>query len=484
MICLDAESRVVLWNPAAERLLGWKREEVVGRPYPALPEQYESEHSRIITQVLSGETFAAIETRRRRKDGALVDVSISAVPLRDGSRVIGALGMLEEIGERRRLQAQYVQAQKMECIGRLAGGVAHDFNNMLTSILGYAAFVGEELPEGDQRRADIDEIRRSAGRAADITRQLLAFSRRQIISPRVVRLDSLVLGMDKMLRRIVGESVELALIPPASLSNVQVDPGQIEQVILNLAVNARDAMPSGGKLTLDFADVAISAEEAAAHPGMTPGKYVRLRLTDNGIGMDAEVKSRLFEPFFTTKPDGRGTGLGLATCYGIVKQSGGYIAVDSAPGEGAVFSIFLPRTEEPLGAADAPGDLPAKAPRGRERILIAEDEPSVLQSARRMLLALGYQVTAVLTGDEALRVAREAAARGAPFDLVFTDLVMPRMGGLELAQALGSDPGGVKILFTSGYVEQGLPADNRIPFLPKPYVKSELADHVRAALDA
>jgi len=382
------------------------------------------------------------------------------------------------------LEQQLRQAQKVEAIGRLAGGVAHDFNNILTTILGYSELMLTRIKPDDSLRANIEEIRKAAERAAALTRQLLAFSRKQILEPKVVNLNDTLKDLSTMLRRMIGEDIELTTIGAPDLGRVKVDPSQIEQVIINLAINARDAMPQGGKLKIEAANVVLDETYAAEHEGVAPGKYVVLTISDTGTGMSAEVRARIFEPFFTTKEVGKGTGLGLATCYGIVKQSGGHISVDSEPGHGTTFTIHLPQLE---GAAtvrpkrDESDDLP----HGKETVLLVEDEPSLLKLASLILQELGYTVLEASNGREALRIAKERNGQGV--DLVLTDVVMPQMGGKELADQIHAAHPEIKVLFSSGYtvntiVHHGV-LDDGVAFLNKPYTRDVLARKVREVLD-
>jgi len=332
------------------------------------------------------------------------------------------------------MERQLQQAQKFEAIGTLAGGVAHDFNNLLTAIIGYASLplYLNLLPPDHPVRSDLQNIQQIAERAANLTRQLLTFARRQVIESKVLNLSDLVLDIDKMLRRLIGEDIELVTLPASNLGWVKADPGQIEQVLLNLAVNARDAMPSGGSLTIEITNTTLDEDYASRHAEVTPGRYVMLAVSDTGIGMTEEIKARIFEPFFTTKEAGKGTGLGLATVFGIVKQSGGHIWVYSEPGQGSTFKIYLPRIEKlvsPVPRQDKSGDLP----RGTETVLLVEDEASVRELGARTLRELGYNVIEAANSEEAIYLARE---HGGEIHLLFTDVVMPKMGGRVLADKL------------------------------------------------
>jgi two-component system, cell cycle sensor histidine kinase and response regulator CckA len=403
-----------------------------------------------------------------------------AVPLRgaDGE-IIGALSVTRDVTERKRLEEQLRQSQKMEAVGRLAGGVAHDFNNLLTGIIGYADLLRAGLPPESGLQADAEEVRKAAERAASLTRQLLAFSRRQVLQPQILSLNEAVGEMERMLRRLIGEDVELVTERAPDLGAVEADPGQIEQVIANLVVNARDAMPAGGRLVVRTANVEVNGHPPT-EPQMRSGSYVLLSVSDSGTGMDGETQARMFEPFFTTKEVGKGTGLGLATVYGIVKQSGGYIWVTSAPGAGSTFDIYLPRAERP--AADAP-PRPAgpRARTGSERVLVVEDERLVRELIARNLAERGYEVVTAANGAEALEL---AGAREEGIDLLLTDVVMPELGGPELAARLTAHRPHLKVVYMTGYAERAVAGELAPwPLLQKPFDVGTLAEAVRDVLD-
>jgi len=385
--------------------------------------------------------------------------------------------------EREHLRAQLEQAQKMESIGRLAGGVAHDFNNMLTAILGYADMALERLNPSQPLYQDLHEIRSAAQRSADLTRQLLAFARKQTVAPRVLDLNATVEGMLNMLRRLIGEDIETAWRPAASLPPVRVDPSQIDQLLANLCANARDAIEDTGKVTIETGCANVDAAHCANHPGFTPGEYVLLAVSDTGCGMDGETRSRLFEPFFTTKERGRGTGLGLATVYGIVKQNNGFIDVSSEPGLGTTITIYLPRNG--ARSAAAPAHAAAHPPeRGQETILVVEDEPMNLRLTARILERHGYTVLPAGTPGEALRLAREHPG---PIHLLLSDVVMPEMNGRELARNLLALRPGLRRVFTSGYTGEVIAhrgvVEEGMHFIQKPFTSTVLAAKVREALD-
>ncbi|MBI4530030.1 MAG: response regulator [Candidatus Latescibacteria bacterium] len=384
----------------------------------------------------------------------------------------------------RKLEAQLFQAQKMESAGQFAGGIAHDFNNLLTIILGTADLTLLKIPQDHPLRESLQEIHDAGERAADLVHQLLSFIRQRVVAPQVLNLNDLILDLAEMLRRIIGEDVELVVLPASNLGSVKVDPVQVEQILINVAVNARDAMPTGGKLLIETSNVTLDQAYARQHTGAKPGGYVMLVVQDTGCGMTEEVKAHLFEPFFTTKEVGKGTGLGLATCYGIVKQNGGYIWVDSEVGHGTTVSLYLPCVKE------APR-IPVQhvtdgvLPQGTEIVLVAEDEPEVRTMIARMLQAQGYTVLEAATGEEALRITQTYA--GEPIHLLVADVVMPQMGGKEVADQLRTMYPDLKVLFVSGYVEDTVVQygvlDPGEVFLQKPFTPDVLARKVREVLD-
>src|SRR6266852_1549246 len=423
------------------------------------------------------------ETREHDREGRPRVFLNNVVGFVEDGHLVRVWGTQRDVTAQRHLEEQFRQSQKMEAVGQLAGGIAHDFNNLLTAILGNTQLLLRDLPPGDSKRGDVEEIRKASERAASLTRQLLAYSRRQMLQPEVLDLNVVVAEMDKMLRRLIGEHIALAAVLAPDLGRVRADPNQIEQVIVNLAVNARDAMPEGGKLTIETANVDLDETFAQAHLGSVAGSYAMLAVTDTGAGMDAGVRAHLFEPFFTTKEVGKGTGLGLATVYGIVKQSGGYISVYSEPGRGSSFKIYLPRIATPV---DAPAN-PQKGgvARGSETVLVVEDEPAVLTLSRRALEAQGYVVLAASDAAAALRVVER---HGGTIHLLLTDVVMPGLSGRDLADRMAAQRPGIRVLYMSGYPGDAVVQHGTLPsgsaFLQKPFSPDGLARKVRDVLDA
>jgi PAS domain S-box-containing protein len=484
VICKAFDGTILSWNDAARRMFGWTEEEVVGRPvFDLLPPEAHDEERAVLARVAAGERIVGRETERVRSDGRRILVSLAVSPVLDAAgRVQCAAVVTRDLTDERRLQAQLRQAQKMEAVGRLAGGVAHDFNNLLTAIKGNAGLLLGDLPAASPWREEVEEIDRAAQRASDLTRQLLAFSRRQVLQPRVVDLNAVIADTQRMLRRLIEEDVviDVALSPDAG--KVEADPGQVEQVVLNLAVNARDAMPGGGRLSISTSAASVPPEPRTGWPYyVAPGDYVRLDVHDSGMGMEPEVLTHLFEPFFTTKPAGKGTGLGLSTVYGIVKQSGGYVWAESQPGNGSRFVVLLARVPEGAGAqAQA-----AEAAPGRgcgATVLLVEDEDSVRSLARRVLTRAGYAVLEAADGESALEVAR---AHAGAIDLLLTDVVMPGGGGRKLAEAMERLRPATRVLYMSGYpgdaiAEHGLAPE--VDLLPKPFSPDTLLRRVASAL--
>jgi len=485
IVGLDLDGNVRSWNRAAEEMFGWSEQEVLGRPLPTVPEQERQEFEKLLGAAARGEVLTGLERRRRRKDGSTIDVRIWTSPLCDATGAItGEITIMADFTERKRLEEQLVQAQKMEAVGRLAGGVAHDFNNLLTVISGYGHMLANGLRPGDPLRGCAEEVLKAAERAAALTNQLLAFSRRQSIQPRVVDLNALVANMERMLSRVIGEDIELETVLRPDIGPVRVDPGRIEQVIMNLAANARDAMPHGGKLFIETANVELSQASDSSQSGLHTSLYVMLAISDTGHGMDAETKSRLFEPFFTTKEKGKGTGLGLPTVYGIVKQHEGEIWVYSEPGKGSTFKIYLPRADHAASDGE-PASRRARLYRGSETILLVEDEEGVRRLVREVLGLRGYRVLEASSGPQAIEIAGQYHG---PIHLLLTDVVMPHMSGGEVAKELRSMRPKIRVLFLSGYTDRVVVDHGVVPvgadFLEKPFTPDVLARKVRAVLDA
>jgi signal transduction histidine kinase len=395
-----------------------------------------------------------------------------------------AMHEVEQRAGQRRLEAQFIEAQKMEVIGLLASGVAHDFNNILAIIMFCGDLIAAQLDAQSSLRQYTDEIRLAADRASGLTRQLLIFSRNQTVQPIVLDLNDVIHDLDQMLRRLISENVEMTVLPDTALGHIKADPGYVGQVLMNLVVNARDAMSGGGKITVATSNVTLDEAAARANVGATPGEFVMMTVSDTGSGMTSEVKAHLFEAFFTTKVKGKGTGLGLATCKTIVQQSGGWIGVDSIAGRGTTFRIYFPRLDAPLDIATRRSQT-GPLPRGTETLLIVEDDPAVRNLARGLLQHLGYRVLAAANGQEGLRVVRDH--KGSPIQLVVTDIIMPLMGGKVMAGWLQVTHPELKVLFTSGYADdatvQSGALDPGVAFLPKPYTLGILAHTVRQMLD-
>jgi len=485
IVTIDLDGHVITLNGAAETLLGCPDGIAARGRHVSDVLGHSPELVAILQAAIQWRTGRTVTVTLPNRQGGAVPVEVTTSTLKGGDdQDLGVIVVLRDLTAVRALEAQLRHAQKMEAVGRLAGGVAHDFNNLLTVITGRSQLLLLKLAPESPLRRDVELVEETAHRASALTRQLLAFSRKQMVQPRVVDLNEVVRGMETMLGRLIGEDIALATRLDPTAGCVRADPAQLEQMIVNLAVNARDAMPLGGRLTLETSFVRLDEAFARQNVGLRPGPHVRLVVRDTGVGMDGLIKAHLFEPFFTTKGPGKGTGLGLATVYGIVTQSGGAVRVDSEPGQGAAFTIDLPRVDAPADLRGDPG-IPAAAPHGSETVLLVEDEPEVRGLARDILHQQGYTVLEAADGDEALRVGRE---HGGPIHLLVTDVVMPQMGGRELADRLKAGRREVKVLYVSGYTDdailhQGV-SETGTAFLPKPFTAAALAHKVREVLDA
>jgi two-component system cell cycle sensor histidine kinase/response regulator CckA len=486
IVSVDRQGRIVLANRRTEEMFGYTREELLSETMEILlPEAARKSHEKYRADYFARPRVRpmgiGMELSGRRKDGTEfpVEVSLSYVETSDGTF---AIAFVTDITARKNLEEQLLHSQKMEAVGRLAGGVAHDFNNMLTIISGYDRMILEGLSPSDPLRGFAEQILKAADRAGDLTNQLLAFSRRQVIQPRVVDLNQLITAAEKMLRRLIGEDLDLTVRLAPENMNIKADPGHIDQAIFNLAVNARDAMPQGGRITIETAAVQLDHNYARTHLGVEPGEYVMLAMSDTGHGMDAETRRRIFEPFFTTKQKGKGTGLGLATVYGIVKQGGGDIWVYSEPGKGTTFKLYFRRVREAAAALDEMQAQPHQ--RGSETLLVVEDEEAVRDLIATMLRQQGYTVFTAAGAREAIRLAAEHRDT---LGMVLTDVVMPQMSGRELAAELLRVNPKLHILYLSGYTENTVVhhgvLDSGVDFLAKPFSQEALALKVRTILD-
>jgi two-component system, cell cycle sensor histidine kinase and response regulator CckA len=482
---INEHGKLTFVTPNVASVLGFSVEEMCATSIDKMSEEIHPEDRTHVMDAWEGLMHHGsqfdVEYRRRSKNGRWVWLRNRAFAsyVRDGVRY--AEGMLSDITEKKQLEERLRLAQKMEAVGQLSAGIAHDFNNMLCAILTNSHFLIDDLPEGDPRRADAEEIKEIAERAATLTRQLLAFSRRQVLAPTMVDLNTSIAGLQKMLRRLIGEDIEFSIVRAPNLGLVRADAGQLEQVLMNLAVNARDAMPGGGKLSIETANLELREEDATSLP-LSPGHYVTVTVSDTGIGMDTETKRRLFEPFFTTKETGRGTGLGLSTCYGIVTQSGGWIDVSSEPGQGAVFKVYLPLVN---GASKQERtSLAAPAFKGVETVLLVEDDDRVRAAVCRVLESAGYSLLVARDGNEAVAVAERYPG---PIHLLLSDMVMPGPSGPETVGLVQAHRPQTKVLFMSGYTDHSLVRSEAFQtsmnFIPKPFAPSALAKKIREVLN-
>jgi PAS domain S-box-containing protein len=486
IVVMDKAGTILYESPALEKVLGWRPEERVGHSVLELlpPEDRAAITQRL--QPLMGEPGRTdlVETRVLHRDGSWRDIEAVATSRTDEDGRITVILNVRDLTERKSLEAQLNQAQKMEAIGRLAGGVAHDFNNLTTAILGYSELMLRQLGAGDPLRRHVAEVTRAAERAASLTRQLLAFSRKQLLQPKVLEVAEVLEHSRGLLERLIGEDIELVTRTEPGVGRVRADPVQLEQVLLNLVVNARDAMPRGGRLVLEASNADLDDEYAHEHVTVRPGRYVMIAVSDTGVGMDKETQERIFEPFFTTKEKGKGTGLGLSTVYGIVQQSGGYVWVYSEVGRGTTFKLYLPRVDEEADRLAPVATAAATPVAASETLLLVEDEASVRELLKELLESAGYSVLEASRPAEAITLVE---ARPEPIDLLITDVVLPEMMGPELARHLHQLRPGLRTLFLSGYTEgivldKGLMNDDA-HFLQKPFTTDALESKVREVLD-
>lgn len=490
--CIDLDGQIIYENPAAAKMLGYEISDLIGKPAHqtihhtrADGAAYPVGKCHIYATLRDGGKRHISEEVFWRKDGTSLPIEYTSTPVRDeNGHIVGAVVVFTDLTERQRIEARLLQSQKMKMVGRLAGGVAHEFNSILTAIIGQSELLLSEFSPDNPLGKNVREIRHAADRAATLTRQLLAYGRKQILQPEVLDLNRILTEMASTLQFLMGKEVDVRIVTAVGLKTVKIDPGQIQQVIVNLVMNAADAMPNGGQLTLETANITLDEDYVRPFPGLKPGDYVMLAITDTGVGMGEEVKARAFEPFFSTKAVGQGTGLGLATCYGILKQSDGHINVYSEPARGTTFKIYLPQIDQlektPLSRANPP-----EMPRGTETILLAEDDPSLLEMAATLLKRLGYTVHTAANGIEAMGMRHQKGI--GHIDLLFTDVVMPHMTGKELSDRIRTCYPRIKILFTSAYTEsaivhQGI-LNEGVTLLQKPFTPSALAHKVREVLD-
>ncbi len=483
IVALDLQGRVMIWNRAAEELFGWRLSEVVGHPSPLIPEDRQTEDAALIARVLEGEVVSGFETCSLAKDGPEISVSLCCSSIRDPEgHVSGTIRVLMDISQRKSLERQFLQAQKMEAFGQLAGGVAHDFNNLLTVIVGFSELALAQVRNQSDLTADIEEIKKAGERASQLTRQLLAFSRKQVWVAQILNLNHVIGQFERMLTRIVRDNVRLEILPTLSLGHTKADPGQIEQLLMNLVVNAQDAMPHGGQLKIVTANMTLGAEFTTQHSGAVAGRYVSLIVQDTGSGMTPHVLAHLFEPFFTTKGPGKGTGLGLSTVLALVEQSGGYVTVDSTLGVGTIVTTYWPRVDEAIESVAARSSVPTIE--GTETILLVEDETAVRLFIGKALERYGYRILSARDAEEAMTVEERYTGT---IDLLVTDMIMPGLGGPELVQQIVRRRPAIRVLFMSGYASREA-VDHDVSahlaqFIQKPFTPETLARSVRERLD-
>jgi PAS domain S-box-containing protein len=484
LFTLDLEGRITSLNKSAEEVMGWTKSEALQRNIKSLvaPEHF-GLCSQMMRCILNEEPLPHFEISMLRKDGRTAVLETSARLIRSNGKKEGVQGIARDVTERRQLENMVRQSQKLEAIGRLSGGLAHDFNNLLCVISGHAEMLSERLDSTNTASKSVTQIKKAADSAASLTRQLLAFSRKQVFHPQTLDLNAIVVESEKLLGRLIGEHIEFLTALDPTLGKVLADPIQIEQVLVNLILNARDAMPQGGKLTIETSNIDLEEENESKRSLIPPGSYVMFAMTDTGCGMDDETQSRIFEPFYTTKELGKGTGLGLATVYGIVKQSGGFIWVYSEHGHGTTFKVYLPRVENSVTAL-RPSNRRADACKGTETVLVVEDAEPLRALIREFLKLSGYTVLEAENGKEAIRI---AGAFGGPIHLLLTDVVMPGMGGQQLAEQLMSIRPATKVLYMSGYPNEGIAHSGilsaGVVLLEKPFTREGLARRVRQVLD-
>lgn len=477
------DGTITNWNRGAERIYGYAAEEVIGKNIRMLvPSDRPEEIPEILTKIARGEAIEHYESVRVTKGGRRLNVSISVSPLRDTSgEIVGASAIARDITEQRRAEDQLRQAQKMEAIGRLAGGVAHDFNNVLGIINACAEFLRDRIDPASEPATYVENIKKATDRAAALTRQLLAFSRRQVVKPTILGLNDRLKDITKLLRPLMGDDIEIQVVPRTDAAIVEADPGQLDQIVMNLAVNARDAMPKGGRFILETDAIEFDEHFAEQHRPLKAGKYVMLAVSDNGVGMDKATLSRIFEPFFTTKEAGKGTGLGLSTVYGIAQQNGGHIWVYSEPGRGTTFKVYLPSAAHKL-TSQTSKESETVAPKRAARILLVEDDEMMRSLTRKLLQEQGYSVIEANNGKVALEWAE---ANPGQIDLLLTDVVMPAVSGPELAERLSRSHPGLKVVYMSGYTGELMEASERLKhgiLLEKPFTRTALLNVLHQTL--
>ena len=482
------DNPIIYASPSCERLTGYTQAETLGRNCRFLQgKDTDPDAVDTLRKAIHESRACVVELLNYRKDGTSFWNQLAVSPVKDEQgQLTHFIGVQTDVTERRLLEDQYRQSQKMEAIGQLAGGVAHDFNNFLTIISGYADLLLQTLPLEDPNREFVQEIHRAGERSASLTRQLLALSRRQVVAPQWLNLNTIIGDAEKMLQRMIGKDITLTSRLDPSAGMVKADPGQLDQVLLNLAVNARDAMPAGGRLRIETSEITLNEEYAKQHPEGRAGTFVVLTFTDTGCGMLEEVKSRIFEPFYTTKEAGKGTGLGLAVVHGIVKQAGGHVEVYSEPGRGASFKVYLPRVDQPARPEKPSSGLRAAlARRGTETVLLVEDEEAIRALSRRVLTGLGYQVLEAVNGQDALHIAGQ---RRGLIDLLVSNVVVSGIGGRQLAEEIQKSHPEMKVLYLSGATDEAIIRHGILErngcFLQKPFSPAALVLKVREILDA